>query len=240
MFQADAYRAEFQRRIAMIRRLLSASSAKPGELNTITGHNFTIQEANLAEQNDVSREIRGLSILLLFAAYENLIKTTCRGLLEEAQSLKVGNRHLTNGFLQFAIHHTIQSAATVSEGARWKDKNKAIIRHINFEDRCTINTNLFPDDGSYMKSSQIHLFCEIFSLGDPGKILKHSWGRLNTIVTERNKIAHGLSAPDEIGRAYTKADIEQIITKWEEDWLRFLDCVAQKARKRTFFVRPET
>lgn len=179
MFDGQPYREEFQRRIATIRRLLDANQASIADTDGF----------------DVSREVRGLTILLLFASYENLIKSLCRGILEKAARLRIGNRRLKIGFRQFAVYGHFESMTKSSRSKVWKTSGRELLE-CAFETRsCTINANRFPDDGSFMKSSQVRLLFEIFDLGDPGSVLKEIWPRLDAIVIERNNIAHGALIP---------------------------------------------
>ena len=62
-----------------------------------------------------------------------------------------------------------------------------------------------------MRCSQVYLFCDLFELGDPGLILKEIWDRLDTVVVERNDIAHGKATPEEVGRAYSSADVRSLV-----------------------------
>ena len=192
MFDGQPYRDELLRRLGSIRNVLDAADptppAPPGQ--------------------DIGRELRGFVILLLFASYENLLTSLCRGLLEAAVTLRVGNRRLRRGFRQFAVHHHFKSIADASAGKLWKDSGPQLLDCIFDSRQCTVNTDTSPADGSFMKRSQVSLFCDIFELGDPGTILKEVWGRLDTIVTERNGIAHGRLTPEEVGRNYSLADVQ--------------------------------
>jgi hypothetical protein len=218
MFECEPYRAEFKRRVETIRRILD------------TGDPVVAGAAI-----DISRETRGLAILLLFASYENLITTLCRGLLEKAKSLRVGNRRLRPSIKQFAVFNIFESIKTSSEGKIWQEKGRQLIDCIFDSRNCTIDENKFPSDGSYMKKSQVSLFCTIFDLGDPGSILKEVWVRLDTIVSERNRIAHGSAVPEEIGRFYTSSEIRHLVNLWECRWCDFIDHVEIKASVRDFY-----
>lgn len=188
-----------------------------------------------ASEMDISREARGLAILLLFASYENLLTSLCRGLLEMAVGLRVGNRRLRKGFRLFAIHNYFQSIANSSDGRRWKDSGPRLLDCIFDSRSCTVNTDLFPADGSFMKCSQVALFCEIFELGDPGAILKEVWTRLDAIVAERNGIAHGRLTPDEVGRNYSLTDVRTLVDLWQQRWMAFITHIESQASSRTFF-----
>ncbi len=216
MFDGQPYREELLRRLDSIQRVLDASAS--------------------AAPMSIDRELRGFIILLLFASYENLITSLCRGLLETASSLRVSNRRMRRGFRQFAIHSHLKSIkGSISEGRIWKEAGPKLLDCAFNSRLCTIDSNLFPNDGSYMKSSQVCVFCDIFELGDPGPILREVWGSLDAIVTERNGIAHGRLTPEEVGRRYSHADIKTLVALWQERWTEFINHVESRASCRAFF-----
>ncbi|WP_148360246.1 HEPN domain-containing protein [Acidisphaera rubrifaciens] len=225
MFDVQNYLTEFQRRITSIRRLLNAVDP------------IDVDRSNPApELTEVSREVRGLAILLLFASYENLLKSLCRGLLERAARLRVGNQRYKIGIRQFAVHKMFQSIVeSPNKNTIWITRSD-ILACASSKSLCTIDANIFPSDGSFMKRSQVRLIFKIFDLGDPASILKEVWERLDTIVTQRNDIAHGNQTPDEVGRNYTSAEIRILVDKWEEKWLDVINHVRDCASERSFYV----
>lgn len=219
MFDGQPYRDELVRRLAAVRRVLAA--AHP-----------TSPASGIP---DAGREARGLVIVLLFASYENLLTSVCRRLLEIASTLRVGNRRLHRGFQLFAVHNHLQSIAAASEAKIWRESGTRLLTCAFDSRACTINTNLFPSDGSFMKRSQVTLFCSVFGLGDPGPLLQEVWDRLDTVVTERNGIAHGRLTPEEVGRNYSLADIETLVMAWEQRWISFIDHIERMAQDRCFY-----
>ena len=221
MFDGQPYRDELNRRLDAIRRILGA--AHPA--------------IPVAGSQDVGREARGIAIVLLFASYENLITSLCRRLLEIAAALRVSNRRFRRGFLLFAVHNEFQALAGASDGKIWRELGLRVLDCAFDSRRCSINPDIFPSDGSFMRKSQVSLFCELFGLGDPGPVLKEVWGRLDTVVTERNGIAHGRLTPEEVGRDYSLSDIQALVTAWEQRWGDFIHHVETQAQSRSFFRR---
>jgi hypothetical protein len=218
MFDGQPYKIEFSRRIDVVRRLLDACDI-PANSGSI----------------DVTREARGLAVVLLFAAYENLVTSLCRGLLEASLKTRVGNRRLRRGLRLFAVFQDLQSIRDSSEKKIWIENGQRLIEKLDSGRVCTVNVDLFPQDGSFMKRSQISLFCELFSLGDPGPVLREVWARIDTVVTQRNGVAHGRLTPEEVGRNYSSTDIRALVDSWETRWGQFIDLVHTKASSRDFY-----
>ena len=219
MFDGQPYRDELIRRLDAMRRILDAAHPEPP----------------LAAGTDASREARGLVILLLFAAYENLLTSLCRRLLEMARNLGVGNRTLRRGFLLFAIHSRLKALSSASEAKIWRGSGLELLDCAFDSEVCTINPDLFPADGTFMKRSQVELFCDVFELGHPGRILLEVWDRLDTVVAQRNGIAHGRLTPEEVGRGYSVGEVRGLVDLWESRWVSFIRHIESQASDRGFF-----
>jgi hypothetical protein len=68
--------------------------------------------------------------------------------------------------------------------------------------------------------------------------LREVWQRLDTVVTERNAIAHGRETAGNIGRQYTLADLNTLVDLWDLRWMEFIDWVEQAAASRDFYRTP--
>lgn len=188
----------------------------------------------------VQREARGLSILLLFASYENLLRSLTRTLLEGAARCRVSNGRLQPGFRLFALESRAKSLRDISTKKLYtQDGIIAFINSVESGERpATINTNAFPDDGSFFRRSQLELWCQIFRVENASSLLGETWQRLDAIVRDRNKIAHGEVTPDDVGRRYTQPEISNVIADWSTDWVCFLREIEQLASTRDYFRVP--
>jgi hypothetical protein len=215
MLDCTPHRDDLRDRLASVRRLLAST--------------------HQGLHPDVSREARGLVIVLLYASYEQLLTSLCRSLLETTAALRVGNRRLRPGFQVFAAYSKLQAANVATQSAIWRGHGLDVVKTIADRRFCTISSDVFPYDGTNMKRTQVSTFCNIFELGDPAPILREIWGRLDTIVAERNGIAHGRLRPEEIGRNYSISDLQSLVDLWEKRWNDFLDAVEAKASTRAFY-----
>lgn len=187
----------------------------------------------------IAKEARGLAVVLLFAAYENLLTSLTRTLLDGAIACRVGNKRLRPGFRMFAVKAAVSSLRDMSEKKLFSHSIPKLINEVGLGGRsCTIDAAAFPNDGSFMKSTQIKLWCDIFEVGPPQKLLNRTWSSVDAIVAQRNQIAHGAATPDEVGREYTEAEIRLLIEDWRQDWSAFLLHVESLGSSRDFFRLP--
>jgi hypothetical protein len=226
MINLNPHIIAFQDRIDSAVRLIDETHPRPAP-GTITA------------PGPISREARGLVIVLLFGAYENLLSSLTRTLLETALALRVGNRRLRPGFRAFALVPSAKSIKDLSEKKLYSHGLPRLVEAADPGGRiCTIDPNSFPADGSFMKASQVTLWCEIFNIANPDLILHRTWATIDAVVAERNGIAHGRLTADEVGRRYTEGEIRQLVNDWRDDWLDFLQTVERFARSRDFYRMP--
>jgi hypothetical protein len=221
MIDVTPHRAALADRITVVVRLIDEAHPPPPEISSI------------------SRETRGLAVVLLFAAYEELLTSLTRTLLEAAIRMRVGNRRLQPGFRAFALHSAAKSVRNVSERKLFLTALPGLVDAANSgKAPVTINPDDFPSDGSFMKRSQIETWARLFNIGSPEKLLSRTWSGIDAVVAQRNGVAHGRLTPQEVGRNYSEAEVRQLITDWALDWDEFLIHVALLASSRDFFRVP--
>lgn len=176
---------------------------------------------------------------MLFASYENLLRSLTRSILEGAVRCRVSTRRLQPGIMTFALVDTANAARDRSAKKLYSASLPQLIDTFH-ADRTTaaINTSAFPDDGSFMKTSQVQLWCRIFAIPAPAGILRRTWTSLDAVVAQRNDVAHGSKTAAEIGRGYTEADMRKLIDDWRHDWSSFLAQVGTLASTRDFYRVP--
>jgi hypothetical protein len=223
MIDANPHRMALKERIAVINNLIRESHAGFSD----------------ASPGPITREARGLAIVLLFAAYENLLTSLTRTLLETASNMRLSNRRLQPGFQAFAVHAQARSIHDVSAQKLFVAAIPSMLETAFRGGYSTsINTDLFPSDGSFMKRSQVVVWADTFKIGSPGAILGASWQNIDSIVTQRNGVAHGRLTPQEVGRRYSEREILDLTADWAADWDRFLVHVEGLTSNRDFFRRP--
>nr|WP_249405375.1 MAE_28990/MAE_18760 family HEPN-like nuclease [Microbacterium sp. CFBP 8794] len=187
----------------------------------------------------ISREARGLAIVLLFAAYEELLTSLTRTLLETVVRMRISNRRMQPGFKAFAVRNSVRSLRDVSERKLFVSAIPTMLELTERTDQHpTVDTNDFPHDGSFMKRTQIEVWARTFRVGPPATILKRTWNSIDAVVSQRNQVAHGALTPQDVGRNYTESEVRKLVSDWSADWEDFLLHVEKCASTRDFFRVP--
>jgi hypothetical protein len=216
---------DFNDRIQVVRRILDATRLSASGQTASPGI------------PDVSREARGMAIVLLYAAYESLLRGLSRSMLEVARNLRVGNRRLQPGYQVAAAFSAMQAISDVKTSKIWKDRGPQLITNLFDPRSCTIDETIFPDTGDNFRRGQLVALCDLLGLGNPAPVLREAWDRLDTIVTQRNQIAHGQETATEIGRRYSDLDLTSLVDIWELRWTEFLAWAETQGRSRDLYRR---
>ena len=195
-------------------------------------------EASVGSTRDISRETRGLAIVLVFAAYENLLKRIVTSILEQVADSRAGNRRLKPGFKVIAASGKIQGLFDSNRKHLWTGKGQELMELATSGRQLSIPTTVFPSDGSFMKRSQISTVCDLFHLGDPSLPLSEIWDDINGIVRYRNAIAHGEQRADEVGRNYSFQETLDLIDDWNSCWNAFIDWIEIQCATSAYFLLP--
>lgn len=185
----------------------------------------------------LQKQTRGLVFIILFASYEQLIKSVTRSLLENAALCRVKTIRLKPGFMAFAITDELKSLKNTSDKKLYKYSIPSLQDAIyaNGKD-CKINVRAFPDDGSFMKRSQVELWFKVFDAGNPWEVFDYyMFDNFNTVVRNRNKIAHGEDSPENIGGSFTFEEMTRWVSSWENSWLSFISHIENLGSKREFY-----
>jgi hypothetical protein len=217
LLDLSSVRDEFSERMDAVDRVLTVSHRSP------TG---------------IERDARGMAIVLMFAAYERLLFELAKALNATASGLRVGNRRLRPGFRALALH---DRAKSLHDSAPSRFYVKTLVSLLETADQArgsTLASTTFPDDGSYMRSSQVRVWCNVYGIEGPELILARIWQNLDAVVVDRNAIAHGRLRADEVGRERSLDDIRRLAGDWRGAWTDFVDHVEKCGNSRDFYRTP--
>ncbi len=190
-----------------------------------------------ASSTGIERESRGVVVVLMFAAYERLLHELSKSLIGGAASLGVGNRRLLPGFRALSLHG---AAVSLRDASAKRLYTKTLVDLVSLADQSrahSLDSTVFPDDGSYMRASQVVTWCSVFGVDNYLLTLKGIWQNLDGVVADRNAVAHGRLGPDEVGRARSEADVRDLLAEWQASWLAFIDDLQARAGSRDFYRR---
>ncbi|WP_125967698.1 HEPN domain-containing protein [Bifidobacterium samirii] len=203
---------DFHHRMSCIRDLINA-----------THPNADLSDESPRISPTVQKSVRGLVIVMLFGAYEKTVKSLCQELIETASTFRGKQKNLTMPFRLIGIFNQINALRdqSIKRSTIWERTLPDLLGRI--EGDASLLCNTWPDNGEYMKRSQLKLFCRVFNLSQALQQLGPINDKLDMIVVERNQIAHGELTAEEVGRRYSETEIRSLVDEWETRWTSFFD-----------------
>lgn len=215
------------------------------------------EDMNELELANIQKTVKGLSYVMMFAAYEKMLRGLCRSLIEVAASFRGKQKNLSTPFRLIGMYPMIQSASNSAESDQGNSKAQgnsksgvtagSYVRYwsgplekssVSSErDAKKLNPDFWPDNGSFMQRSQVVFICKFFNLDSAINQLERVNQDIDPVVRYRNSIAHGGQTAAEIGGNSTKADILDLLDRWKERWCAFLDEVYRIASQKDYYLK---
>lgn len=166
-FDISPIKDEFKEEIDSIKKFVTrAHDLRAGE------------DMNELELANIQKTVRGLSYVMMFAAYEKMLRGLCRSLIEVAASFRGKQKNLSTPFRLIGMYPMIQSASNSAESDQGNSKAQgnsksgvtagSYVRYwsgplekssVSSErDAKKLNPDFWPDNGSFMQRSQVVLF----------------------------------------------------------------------------------
>lgn len=215
--QLDPIRLEFNDQMDLADELLAVG-------------NKTVTLANLG----ISRETRGLTMVILFAAYEKLLRSLAREILETTTTYRGYRRNLAPGIRALSLSGAVSSVKDSSKKNLWSQGVAAIDADLS-SPASSLNTSAFPETGTFMDEWQLSVYCKTFGITNWGAALQSAKPLIEEIRQARNDVAHGDQTAREVGRNTSIGDMQAKVAAWRGGWNRFLDLVEIQAAQSSFF-----
>lgn len=153
-----------------------------------------------------SRAARGLVFVQNYAVYEYVITQCVREMIAAANTLTIPLRDLRTELLALALNGEFDAISKGAIHKTWAHRC-ALMRSFHSANPAQIRDGLFPKDGSQFRKQQLDTIWDIFGITEP--VLPHPRFQsfIDEMVENRNKVAHGSDAPEDVGRRYSIADI---------------------------------
>jgi len=183
----------------------------------ISSRKFGIQRfASLFDIEEPSRSIeisicKGLVFVQLYGAYEYSITSSVQAALSSIRSKGLRVEHICRELLCLLLDPFWAGAAGAGRRKLWQKRIDVIEQMQPNMPLDNVSDTIFPNDGSQYRRSQIKTIWKVFGITDPIVPELRLLCRIDELVENRNAIAHGRITADNVGRLYTKKDIEDRI-----------------------------
>ncbi|MCM3289677.1 MAE_28990/MAE_18760 family HEPN-like nuclease [Paenibacillus sp. MER 180] len=178
-------------------------------LNYITPAKIEVNQVDAATQRgqapvEPSHKIveRGLFFVHLYGVVEYTVRNTVSTAISTINNEQCKYSDLKPVFLSLALDGEFESLSQVKASKKWEKRWEILSKGFSNE-VAVLNNDIIPTDGANIKFKQLESIWKSFCIDDPILPRVGTGGLLNELVTNRNKIAHGVETPETVGRRFT-------------------------------------
>lgn len=154
---------------------------------------------------------KGLVFVYLYGAYEYVVRSVVQAALSEIQTSGMSAKDLRRELLSLALDPLLTAVATVGRRRLWQCRAELFAECEASGPLASLDDTLFPSDGSHYRSQQLRTIWSLFGIAEPVVPELRHLGRIEELVENRNAISHGRRTAEEIGRRYSRAELESRI-----------------------------
>ena len=154
---------------------------------------------------------RGLSFIQLYAVHEYTVKNV----VSEAARSIVAHGHsfgdLRPSLLALFLNSELQALRDCGKDTVWENRLQLLERAFSDEVVSVVGDPALPSDGSHFRSKQLQLIFRVFGINRLPARRRQHMHRIDEVVHNRNRIAHGNETPESVGQRYSRSDIRHRI-----------------------------
>ena len=162
-------------------------------------------------RGDLAATAKGLAFVHLYSAYEYTVRSVVKIAIDAINTHGHRMKDLAPSLLTLYLDPELSSLRDTGGANVWSARLKIFERAFS-TDGLSLSTNTKPpSDGSHYRHTQLVTIFNVFGISRlPVRRRRHLY-RIDEVVGNRNKVAHGEEAASDIGRRYSRADLIHII-----------------------------
>lgn len=166
-----------------------------------------------AEDTLVNNVRKGVFFVVLYGALEYTISAAVSTVIRTINERSVNINSLQPRLLSIALHPQFD-ALKDARSKMWV-KRLDLLQKIEFNELFGADDNLLPVQNGNIKFKSIEFIWELFGLSSEVLPEKRMYGLFDTLAENRMTIAHGRKSPQEVGRSYSKSDLDVFYTSFK-------------------------
>lgn len=169
--------------------------------------------ANVATVEETAQEsaaiMKGLCFIQMYGIYEYTVRSSVQAALSSLKNGVLRINQIRREVLCLVLDPRWDAAAQAGPARMWECRMDLMNQAHSDELAASFNETLFPLDGSHYRARQLHTIWKVLGLVAPVVPEQRFLGRIEEMVENRNAIAHGRRTPEDVGRSYSRLDIEE-------------------------------
>ncbi len=170
--------------------------------------------------SDIGQTAKGLVFVQVYGIYEYTARAVTRLTIAEIASAGHKMLELRPSLMALFLDAEIKSRRAVGDAKQWE--HRIALFEKTFSNDSLTAVQVMPHDGSHYRHSHLQLIFDILGIERSIMLRKRHPNRLDEVVHNRNQIAHGEEAAADVGRRYTRREINQRIRFMEKLCIRLI------------------
>ena len=177
-------------------------------------------------RGDTSQTAKGLTFVQIYAIHEYTVKNVVKIAATEIAAHGHAYARLRPSLLALFLEPEVQSLRDCSPNDRW-NRRIALLERASSVESVSFSAAPLPTDGTHFRQTHVQLILRVF--GDHKSVTIHQrhLRYIDTIVNNRNAVAHGGETAAEVGRRYSRQDIWRYIRRMRSLCLRLIQIVSE-------------
>jgi hypothetical protein len=152
--------------------------------------------------------LRGLVFVDLYATYEFTLRSSVQAALSflRKQQRTIGD--VRPELLALILEPSWEATRTAGRSKLWAKRLDLLAETSSGRALAAVDDTLFPSDGSHYRPRQLVTVWAVLGIAQPTVPENRLLGRIEELVENRNAVSHGRRTAGEVGRGYSRSDID--------------------------------
>jgi hypothetical protein len=154
---------------------------------------------------------KGLMFVQMYAVYEFTVNSVVSAAIDSIKSYNHKMKDMSPSLMALFLDPELNSLRDGQRRNEWNNRLKLFERVFSRETLNLSSGTRPPNDGSHYRYTHLVLIFQVFGIRRLPVRRRNHIQRITEVVDHRNSIAHGNERAEDIGRRYTKSEIQTAI-----------------------------
>ena len=176
-------------------------------------------------RSDVGQTAKGLVFVQVYGIYEYTARSMMRLAIAEIAACGHSFSDLRPSLLALFLDPELSAVRDAGEAKVWAKRLRLIERLLSDDPITAVDAT--PHDGANFKHSQIEMILRVLGVRRAMTLRKRHLFKIDELVSNRHRIAHGEETALEVGRRYSRQDILNHMRLMQKICLRLIFIVSE-------------
>jgi hypothetical protein len=186
---------------------------------------FRNSPKGLTQPRELTQTAKGLAFVQIYAIYEYTVREVTRNAIIEIATHGHRFSDLKSNLLAIFLDPQMKSLRDCTDKDVWKRRLEMLEQAMSNEPITAVIA--IPHDGSHFRHTQVELILQMLGVRRTLTLRRKHLYQIDEIVENRNAIAHGNDTAADVGKRYSRADVQQKSRLMQKICLRLIEIVSE-------------